>query len=135
MDTKTQHAPTPYRVEEFDWDTKLARTPKGQEVVRIGIFGAAFEVASVGLYVGRYPQRLEDNGLTFRKEEAKATADFIVRACNSHEEMLSVLERLAEKVSRANAIQHSGGTIEPEDWSELYMLQNKAKAVIAKATA
>jgi hypothetical protein len=48
-------------------------------------------------------------------------------------ELLSALMRLTEKVSRANAIQHSCGTIQPEDWAELYQLQNESKAAIAKA--
>lgn len=41
-----------------------------------------------------------------------------------------MLKRLTEKVERANAIQHSGVPIEPEDWAELYQLTNEAKAVL-----
>ena len=37
-----------------------------------------------------------------------------------------MLRRLAEKVKRANDIQHSGGKIQPEDWAELYQLTNEA---------
>jgi hypothetical protein len=48
-------------------------------------------------------------------------------------DLLRVLTRLAEKVRRANSIQHSGTKIDPEDWSELYQLQNEAFAVIEKA--
>lgn len=48
-------------------------------------------------------------------------------------ELLSALQRLAEKVRRANDIQHSGGEILPEDWAELYQLQNEAFGTIAKA--
>lgn len=50
-------------------------------------------------------------------------------------ELLTVLIRLSEKTARANGIQHSGGTIDPEDWSELYSLTNEARAAIAKATS
>lgn len=64
----------------------------------------------------------------------EANAAFIVRACNSHDELANTLRRLAEKVKRANAIQHSGGDVSPEDWSELYALQNEAFGVLAKAT-
>jgi hypothetical protein len=37
-------------------------------------------------------------------------------------------KRLQEKVKRANSIQHSGGKISPQDWSELYKLQNEFAA-------
>jgi hypothetical protein len=46
--------------------------------------------------------------------------------------LISILTRLTEKVERANSIQHSGGKILAEDWSELYQLTNEAKAIIAK---
>lgn len=49
-------------------------------------------------------------------------------------ELLSALERLSEATKRANDIQHSGGEIQPKDWSELYDLTNEARAAIAKAT-
>lgn len=55
------------------------------------------------------------------------------RLIASAPEMFTALMRLTEKVSRANAIQHSGGTIQPEDWSELYQFQNESKAILAKA--
>lgn len=42
----------------------------------------------------------------------------------------NTLQILAEKTARANAIQHSGGVIEPEDWSELYTLVNEARALL-----
>jgi len=47
--------------------------------------------------------------------------------------LLRILTRLAEKVRRANSIQHSGGNLTAEDWSELYMLQGEAFAIIAQA--
>ena len=43
----------------------------------------------------------------------------------------TVLRRLVERVERANAIQHSGGPIEPEDWAELNQLTNEARGVLA----
>lgn len=49
-------------------------------------------------------------------------------------ELLRVLQRLAEKVRRANGIQHSGGAIDSDDWSELYALQGEAFAAIQRAT-
>lgn len=47
--------------------------------------------------------------------------------------VIRMLERITEKVARANAIQHSGKKISSEDWSELYSLQNEAKSVIESA--
>ena len=49
-------------------------------------------------------------------------------------ELLAALDQLSEKTRRANDIQHRGGEILPEDWSELYDLTNEAQAAIAKAT-
>jgi len=46
-----------------------------------------------------------------------------------------ILTRLTEKVKRANSIQHSGGKILAEDWSELYMLANEADAALADPPA
>ena len=43
---------------------------------------------------------------------------------------IQMLVRLTEKVERVNAIQHSGGYIEMEDWSELYQLTNEARALL-----
>ena len=48
-------------------------------------------------------------------------------------DLLDVLTRLTEKVTRANSLRHSGGRISSEDWSEFYALQNEARATIAKA--
>lgn len=48
--------------------------------------------------------------------------------------MKNMLCRLAEKVKRANDIQHSGGKIQPEDWSELYQLTNEAFALLQGET-
>lgn len=64
------------------------------------------------------------------RDERRANARLIAASPDT----LSMLVRLTEKVERANAIQHSGGSIEPEDWSELYQLTNEARAAIAKAT-
>lgn len=41
-----------------------------------------------------------------------------------------VLQRLVEKVKRANEIQHSGGPICAEDWGELFHLTNEAEAAL-----
>ena len=49
-------------------------------------------------------------------------------------DLLWALTRLTEKTERANRIQHSGGTVAPEDWSELYTMANEARTAIAKAT-
>lgn len=48
-------------------------------------------------------------------------------------ELAEALERLSEKVARANSLQHSGGRVVAEDWAELYQLGNEARAVLAKA--
>lgn len=54
--------------------------------------------------------------------------------CFSHmREMRDSATRLAEKVKRANAIQHSGGEIQAEDWSELYSLEQECSAILTKA--
>jgi len=45
---------------------------------------------------------------------------------------VQILVRMTEKVERANAIQHSGGTVTAEDWSELYSLTNEAKSVLER---
>lgn len=68
----------------------------------------------------------EHNGEGIAAQTCEDAADIIT-------ELLSALERLTEKVARANAIQHIGTDIEPEDWSELYSLTNEARAAIAKA--
>lgn len=47
---------------------------------------------------------------------------------------INALNRLTEKVERANAIQHSGGIIEPDDWSELHQLTNEARGVLELAS-
>jgi hypothetical protein len=64
-----------------------------------------------------------------RSEEFAANARLIAAA----PELLATLKRITEKVARANAIQHSGGEILPEDWSELYDLESEAKGIISKA--
>jgi hypothetical protein len=46
-------------------------------------------------------------------------------------ELRSMLERLTEKVERANRIRHSGGRLIDEDWSELYSLTNEARGTLA----
>jgi hypothetical protein len=63
------------------------------------------------------------------QDEVDANARLIASAPS----LLNVLERMTEKVSRVNAIQHSGGAIEAEDWAELYQMANEAQAEIAKA--
>ena len=62
---------------------------------------------------------------------ARARADAISEALNRVRGAQRILVRLAEKVRRANAIQHSGGIITPEDWSELFALQNEAFAFMS----
>lgn len=49
-------------------------------------------------------------------------------------EMVGMIERLAEKVERANSLQHSRAshTIPAEDWSELFQLTNEARAILAR---
>jgi len=49
---------------------------------------------------------------------------------NNFFKFLNASKYLMEKVKRANSIQHSGGKISSQDWSELYMLQNQLAANI-----
>jgi hypothetical protein len=42
----------------------------------------------------------------------------------------NMLARLTEKIERANSIQHSGGQVNAEDWSELYQLANESRAIL-----
>lgn len=44
--------------------------------------------------------------------------------------LIGMLRRLNEKVKRANDIQHSGGTVTSEDWSELYDLTSEAGGLL-----
>jgi hypothetical protein len=67
------------------------------------------------------------------KDGENDNAAFIAKACNNHDALLNALKRITEKATRANSIQHSGGTIEAEDWSELYALANEARAAINAA--
>lgn len=48
-------------------------------------------------------------------------------------ELRNMLQRLVEKVERANVIQHSrtGHSIPAEDWSELFMLTHEARTLLA----
>jgi hypothetical protein len=43
---------------------------------------------------------------------------------------VQLLTRLTEKVESVNAIQHSGGRVTAEDWSELYAITNESRAVL-----
>ncbi len=61
-------------------------------------------------------------------EEAKA-----LNKVHYPRHLFQMLTRLTEKVERANAIQHSGGIVAAEDWSELYALTNESKAVLERA--
>lgn len=63
-------------------------------------------------------------------KDGEATAAELVRRWNAHLEQQSMLRRLAEKVRRANNIQHSGGKVDDEDWSELHDLSNEAFALL-----
>lgn len=71
----------------------------------------------------------------YGKAQARANAEFIVRACNSHEHLCNALQRITEKVERANSIQRSGGKILPEDWAELWDLANDARTTLQAAGA
>ena len=61
-------------------------------------------------------------------EEAKLN-----NAKNAPLHLAQMLTRLVEKVERANSIQHSGGRVTAEDWSELYCLAIEAKKVLEAA--
>lgn len=63
-------------------------------------------------------------------KDGEAVAAELVRRWNAHLEQQNMLRRLAEKVRRANSIQHSGGKVDDEDWSELHGLSNEAFALL-----
>lgn len=46
--------------------------------------------------------------------------------------LAQMLTRLVEKVERANTIQHSGGSVTAEDWSELYDISNESRTVLER---
>jgi len=64
--------------------------------------------------------------------ESESTAESLAHCVNTHDELVAALERLTEKVERANTIQHSGGSVLPEDWSELYQLTNESRGTLEK---
>lgn len=61
-----------------------------------------------------------------RKRESRQLREDHNHVVNEYTDLARMLQRLAEKVRRANAIQHSGGEIAPEDWAELDQLTNEA---------
>ena len=60
-------------------------------------------------------------------------AEFIVRACNIFDELVAALDTLTKQVNEMNNIQHAGGQLIPEEWSELYRYCNIAREAIRKA--
>ena len=42
-----------------------------------------------------------------------------------------ILRRITAQSEKINAIQHSTGTIQPKDWSDLFHLTNEAKGLLA----
>lgn len=101
--------------------TRVAR-PKGSTGLDAG-YRVMLQSDShiIGEVMGLEGVLLTDDKSNPTREEI---AEGIQRACNSY----AVFVRLLEKVERANAIQHSGGTVEPEDWAEFYQLTNEARA-------
>ena len=61
--------------------------------------------------------------------EQQANAQLISAAPNLYRE----LTRLIEKISRANAIRHSGGRLTIEDWAELCQVVKDGRKALAKA--
>lgn len=59
---------------------------------------------------------------------AEESCDEYHSLCVKLETQNAALVRVLEKVERANSIQHSGGKLLPEDWSELYQLANEARS-------
>lgn len=59
-----------------------------------------------------------------------ATQAALSQAMQHHQDLARMLQRLNEKVRRANDIQHSGGKLQAEDWGELFQLSNEASALL-----
>ncbi len=94
---------------------------------------ASISIESVGIWIG--DAHGGHNGLGPpadgfpSNDEAVANARLMVTAPAA----IDILHRFNEKAEWMNRIQHSGGLIRPEDWSELYQLSREASAIIAKA--
>ena len=77
-----------------------------------------------------------DQGLIYSESDGRNVAvAYDVRDTDliaSAPDMKSILRRLAEKVKRANDLQHSGGRVVAEDWDELYLLTNEAGEVLSR---
>ncbi len=73
------------------------------------------------------------NGETLATVKYDQDAEFIVRACNNHQNLLAVCKELTALVENISNIRHAGLTIWRGHWAALYDNTNKAKAVIAAA--
>lgn len=66
----------------------------------------------------------------YTQRERQARANFIVRACNSHDDLVAILKRLQIQIDHANRLQHSGQEVGPYIWTDLYETTNIAKVLL-----
>ena len=92
--------------------------------------GATFRDSLHGPLICTFPKTT-----TRTAEEVSANVALVTKAVSSFAPLHSMLTRLTEKVARANALQHSGGVIDAEDWSELFALVNESRGVLEEASA
>jgi hypothetical protein len=62
-----------------------------------------------------------------------ANAAYIVRCCNSHDELVAALQRLLDASATVGNLAHSGVTVPSEAWGEMYFAENAARAALQRA--
>lgn len=114
MSMKTEHTPGP-------WHTERGLSSTGATPIRDA------ERVNVAWVCG-------SDAIDGTPQKAKANAEFIVRACNAHDELVAALEKqvahteqLAGMANRFAAQLGLGKKVNPEDWTD------QARAALAKA--
>lgn len=95
----TNHTPTPWEIREHNYGN-----------VR-GAHGLFMVGNNAPIADGIYGRNIS---------EADANADFIVKACNAHDDLVAVLEKITDEMTRLN-------TVMKETWEEAQSLLAKAR--------